>query len=127
EALDGAPGVASARYGGPGLDDAGRVRRLLAAVAGASSRRWRVRCLLALAAPPGEEAPVEGVLEGLLAEPPRGSGGFGYDPIVLVPDLGRTVAELAPAEKNRVSHRARAAAAARPILARWAQLANRRV
>ena len=79
----------------------------------------RFRCLLALAGPGGREALVEGLLEGHLAQAPRGTGGFGYDPVFVVPELGRTVAELAPVEKNRLSHRARAVALARPTLARW--------
>jgi XTP/dITP diphosphohydrolase len=120
EALGGRPATASARYGGPGLRDAERAGRLLATLAGTRDRRARFRCVLALVAPWGEEALVEGVLEGWLTETPRGSGGFGYDPIFLVPELGRTLGELAPTEKDRVSHRGRAVAAARPILARWA-------
>jgi XTP/dITP diphosphohydrolase len=71
-------------------------------------------------APWGEEAVVEGVVEGVLTAAPRGSGGFGYDPIFLVPALGRTFGELSVTEKEQLSHRARAVAAARPILARWA-------
>jgi XTP/dITP diphosphohydrolase len=120
DALEGRPGVASARYGGPGLTDAERVTRLLAEVGTPSARGARFRCALALAAPWGEEAVVEGVVEGVLADRPRGTQGFGYDPIFLVPVLGRTFGELAGAEKDRLSHRARAAAAARPILTRWA-------
>lgn len=119
EALGGRPGVASARYGGLGLTDGERVERLLAEVAGAPSRAARFRCVLALAAPWGEEAVVEGVVEGVLAERPRGAGGFGYDPIFVVPALGRTLAELSPADKHRLSHRGRAVAAARPVLERW--------
>ncbi len=119
EALGGRPGVASARYGGPGLTDGERVERLLADVAGAPSRAARFRCVLALAAPWGEEAVVEGIVEGVLADRPRGAGGFGYDPIFVVPALGRTLAELSPADKHRLSHRGRAVAAARPILERW--------
>ena len=121
DALNGGPGVASARYGGAGLTDTERVERLLAAMAGAPARAARFRCCLALVAPWGVEATVEGVVAGLVTEAPRGAGGFGYDPIFLVPALDRTLAELRPDEKNRVSHRARAAAAARPILERWAQ------
>jgi XTP/dITP diphosphohydrolase len=119
DALGGRPGVASARYGGPGLTDAERVTRLLAAVAGAARRTARFRSLVALWAPWGEERVVEGVVEGVLAEAPRGAGGFGYDPIFVVPELGRTFGELDLAEKQRVSHRARAMAAARPILQAW--------
>jgi XTP/dITP diphosphohydrolase len=121
DALDGHPGVASARYGGPGLTDAERVTRLLAAIRLAPARGARFRCLLALVAPWGEEAVIEGVVEGILVDQPRGTGGFGYDPIFLVPALGRTFGELPAADKDRLSHRARAAAAARPVLARWAE------
>jgi XTP/dITP diphosphohydrolase len=120
DALGGRPGVASARYGGPGLTDAERVTQLLAVLRAVTARRARFRCVLALVAPWGEEAQVEGVVEGVLTDTPRGTHGFGYDPIFLVPALGRTFGELPAAEKDRLSHRARAAAAARPILARWA-------
>ena len=119
-ALDGRPGVASARYGGPGLTDAERTMRLLAELKPASTRAARFRCVIALVAPWGEEALVEGIVEGVLTDRPRGTQGFGYDPIFLVPALGRTFGELTDAEKDRLSHRARAVAAARPILARWA-------
>ena len=120
DALGGRPGVASARYGGPGLTDAERVTRLLAEIRGAPSRGARFRCVLALRAPWGEEGVVEGVVDGVLIDGPRGTRGFGYDPVFLVPALGRTFGELADAEKDRLSHRARAVAAARPILTRWA-------
>jgi XTP/dITP diphosphohydrolase len=120
DALGGGPGVASARYGGPGLTDAERVTRLLEALESAPGRAARFRCVLALVAPWGEEAVVEGLVEGLLTDRPRGPRGFGYDPIFLVPSLGRTFGELSDTEKDRLSHRGRAVAAARPILARWA-------
>lgn len=120
DALGGRPGVASARYGGPGLSDAERVTRLLVEIRIAPSRGARFRCVLALRAPWGEEAVVEGIVEGVLTGGPRGTHGFGYDPIFLVPALGRTFGELSDGEKDRLSHRARAAARARPILARWA-------
>ena len=126
EALGGRPGVASARYGGPGLDDPERVSRLLAELAGAASRVARFRCVLALVAPWGAEAIVEGVVEGVLTEAPRGSGGFGYDPVFLLPEVGRTFAELARGEKHRLSHRGRALVAARPILLAWAEQAGGR-
>jgi XTP/dITP diphosphohydrolase len=124
DALGGRPGVASARYGGPDLTDAERVTRLLAELGPAPARGARFRCVLGLVAPWGEEAVVEGVLEGVLTDRPRGTGGFGYDPIFLLPVLGRTFGELSEAEKARLSHRARAAARARPILARWAARAG---
>jgi len=121
DALAGAPGVQSARYGGPDLSDRERVKRLLEATEGVPDERRtaRFRCVLALTAPWGEEATVEGVVEGRLTRSPGGAGGFGYDPIFWVPEVGRTFAELSPAEKARVSHRARAVDAARPLLERW--------
>ncbi len=119
DALGGAPGVGSARYGGPGLDDAARCARLLAALRGVPPERRtaRFRCVLALVEPGGAEHVVEGVVEGRIAEAPRGEGGFGYDPIFYYPPLGRTFAELGPADKAAVSHRARAARAIRRLLA----------
>lgn len=108
DALGGAPGVRSARFGGPGLDDAGRHRRLLAELGDRADRRARFRCVLVLT--DGDTAvSAEGVLEGEIAREPRGAGGFGYDPVFL-PDCfpGRTLAEVAASEKNRVSHRAEA-------------------
>jgi XTP/dITP diphosphohydrolase len=126
DALGGRPGVASARYGGPGLDDAGRVRQLLAELAGVTTRTARFRSVLALVAPWGAEAVVEGVVEGVLTGAPRGDGGFGYDPIFLVPEVGRTFGELADGEKHRLSHRGRAVARARPILEVWAPEAGER-
>jgi XTP/dITP diphosphohydrolase len=126
DALAGRPGVASARYGGPGLTDAERVQRLLVELAGAATRTARFRSVLALVAPWGAEALVEGVVEGVLTEAPRGGGGFGYDPIFLVPEVGRTFAELTDGEKHRLSHRGRAVALARPILQAWAPEARAR-
>jgi XTP/dITP diphosphohydrolase len=120
DALGGRPGLASARYGGPGLSDAERTRRLLDELGSIAHRSARFRCVLAMIAPWGEEAAVEGTVDGVLTDAPRGTHGFGYDPIFLVPALGRTFGELSGPEKDRLSHRARAAAAARPILARWA-------
>jgi len=123
DGLGGAPGPRSARFGGPGLDDAGRVARLLRELAArpGASRRARFVCVAALATPEGGEAAARGVCEGRIAAAARGSGGFGYDPVFEVdePGLrdGRTMAELAPEEKARVSHRARAVAALRPRLA----------
>jgi XTP/dITP diphosphohydrolase len=125
DALGGRPGIASARYGGAGLSDADRVDRLLAALTSATTRTARFRSVVALVAPWGEEAVVEGVVDGVLTDAPRGSRGFGYDPIFLVPALGRTFGELSDVEKDGLSHRARAVAAARPILARWAARAPR--
>lgn len=116
EALDGAPGVLSARFGGDGLDDAGRVDALLAAVGDARDRAARFRCVLVAIGPGGEEHVAEGTLEGVLADAPRGEEGFGYDPILIPAGRDRTCAELAPAEKDAISHRGAAARALRDTL-----------
>lgn len=118
DALGGAPGLHSARYGGPGLDDAGRIGLLLEALRGVPPERRtaRFRCVIALLAPGGGARFVEGLVEGLIAAAPRGRGGFGYDPVFLYPPLGRTLAELSAEEKAGVSHRSRAVAAARHLL-----------
>ena len=119
DALGGAPGLHSARYGGPGLDDAGRRAALLAALRDVPDdrRTARFRCAIAIVDPRGRESVVEGAVQGMITRAPRGSGGFGYDPLFYYPPLGGTFAELGDAEKSRVSHRARAAALARRILA----------
>lgn len=109
-ALGGAPGVHSARYGGPSLDDAGRVRHLLSEL-GANpgvDRSARFVCLAALARPGEETVVVRGECSGLILESPRGTGGFGYDPVFELEPGGRAMAEVPEAEKNRISHRARA-------------------
>ena len=118
DALDGAPGLYTARFGGPGLDDQGRRELLLERLRGVppARRTARFRCVIALAGPARAEKVVEGVAEGVIAEAPRGSGGFGYDPVFLYPPLGRTFAELSDEEKARVSHRGLALAAARRLL-----------
>jgi XTP/dITP diphosphohydrolase len=121
DALDGRPGVLSARFGGAGLDDKGRNAAMLAALAGVppARRTARYRCLIALCAPGGREAVAEGVAEGLLLEAPRGRGGFGYDPLFYYPPLDATFAEIPPAAKHAVSHRGRAMARARAVLRAW--------
>ena len=118
DALDGAPGVLSARYGGPGLDDAARCARLLAALRDVADdrRAARFRCVIAIVDTHGRETLVEGVVGGTITREPRGAGGFGYDPLFYYPPLGRTFGELDETEKSRVSHRARAAALARRVL-----------
>ena len=111
EGLGGGPGPRSARYGGPGLDDAGRVALLLSELAHRprASRRARFVCAAALALPDGELATAFGTVAGRIAAAPRGGSGFGYDPVFEPDDApGRTLAELPDAEKNRLSHRARA-------------------
>jgi XTP/dITP diphosphohydrolase len=118
DALGGAPGVRSARYGGPGLTDAERVGLLLDSLRGVPGprRTARFRCVIALVDPAGHEHLVQGAVEGVIAEAPRGGGGFGYDPVFYYPPLARTMAELTEAEKALVSHRGRAVAAARRLL-----------
>ena len=120
DALRGRPGVVSARYGGgAGLSDPERCRVMLEEMAGvpAARRGARFRCLIAIVCPQhGRETTVEGVVEGVLLEAPRGGGGFGYDPIFLYPPLGKSFAEIPAEEKNRVSHRAQACWRARQWL-----------
>ena len=116
DALGGAPGVRSARYA-PG-SDADRVQALLGEMEGVpdGQRGAAFRCVLALASPGGDVRTVEGECSGLILRAPRGTAGFGYDPVFLVPALGRTMAELSLEEKGRVSHRARALEALEPLL-----------
>jgi XTP/dITP diphosphohydrolase len=110
DALDGAPGVRSARFAGAGHDDQANNAKLLAALAGvpAARRTARFRCVLVFVDPMGARLVSEGSCEGTILGAPRGTGGFGYDPLFLVAGLGRTMAQLSVDEKNRVSHRARA-------------------
>ncbi len=118
DALGGAPGLHSARWGGAGIDDAGRNALLLERLRGVppAQRTARYRCVIALVDPDGGERVVEGAVEGVIAEAPRGSCGFGYDPVFFYPPFGRTFGEVAPAEKHRVSHRGVAARLARALL-----------
>jgi XTP/dITP diphosphohydrolase len=125
DALDGAPGIRSARFAGPGLDDAGRNAALLAALRDVpdARRRARYRCVVAVVDPAVADAGVrevvvEGAAEGVLLREPRGTGGFGYDPLFFYPPLGRTFAELTPEVKAGVSHRGIALARAREALRR---------
>lgn len=121
DALGGEPGVHSARYGAPAAEtDEERYWLLLQRLAtvAAEDRTARFRCVVALAWPDGDVHTTKGTCEGMIAQTPRGSHGFGYDPVFLVADTGyeQTMAELEPEVKNRVSHRARAAQQARQIL-----------
>lgn len=125
DALGGAPGVRSARYGGPGLDDAGRYRHLLDALRDAPQpRRARFRCCLVAQAPDGRTCSAEGACEGEIALAPAGEGGFGYDPVFFLPAHDCTMAQLAPETKNDLSHRAAALRALRaPLLRTFPELA----
>jgi XTP/dITP diphosphohydrolase len=123
DALQGAPGIYTARYAGPGASDADRYRKLLAELGDLplERRTARFRCAVALAYPDGatngrEVDVAEGTCEGVIAFAPRGEHGFGYDPVFYLPEHGRTMAELPAAVKNRISHRARAVQAARGML-----------
>ena len=109
-ALGGRPGPRSARFGGGDLDDAGRVEKLLAdlAATGERDRSARFVCVAALAFPGGEVITARGECPGWILDVPQGGGGFGYDPIFEVERGGRSMAEIPPTEKNRISHRARA-------------------
>ena len=121
DALGGAPGIYSARYGGPHLDDAGRYQHLLAQLEPypePAQRRARFRCVLCAASPDGRQCQAEGTCEGLIAPVPAGTNGFGYDPVFLVPAYAKTMAQLDLKTKNRLSHRAQALTAVRPLLAR---------
>jgi XTP/dITP diphosphohydrolase len=113
-ALADAPGVRSARYAGEAAGDEANLRKLLDDMAGERDRRAAYVCVLALVEPDGSERLFEGRCEGRLADVPRGTGGFGYDPAFVPDDLGgpeRTMAEIAPDEKDAISHRGRAARA----------------
>ena len=107
EALSGAPGVYSARFAGPGADDAANNAKLLAELHAfpASARAAHYVCVIALARGRRILAVTEGRVDGIILDAPRGSGGFGYDPLFLYPPLGRSFAELTPEHKFDVSHR----------------------
>ncbi|MBD1381163.1 XTP/dITP diphosphatase [Metabacillus arenae] len=110
EYLGGKPGVYSARYAGEQKDDAKNIQKVLQELKGVphEERSARFHCALAIAAPGQETITVEGTVEGIIAEKPEGMGGFGYDPIFIVKDKGKTMAQLTKEEKNKISHRANA-------------------
>ena len=117
EALGGAPGVHSARYAGPECSTPANNALLLKNLKGVTDRRAAFVCAVALVDPEGREHVVEGRCPGVVSEAPSGAGGFGYDPLFVPDGFAKSFAELAPAEKNAISHRGRALAAARAILA----------
>jgi len=118
DALGGAPGVHSARYAGPGASDRDRYLKLLAALCDVPDpeRSARFRCVIAIVWTDGTHSTVDGTCEGMIARKPRGDRGFGYDPIFYLSERGVTMAMLPPEIKNQISHRARAAEAAREII-----------
>lgn len=118
DALGGEPGVQSARFGGLEAGDRGRIAKLLELMKGipTAERGAQFRCAIAVSTPQGEVHTSEGVCRGQIAHEPRGTHGFGYDPIFYIPGLRMTLAEAKPEIKNRISHRARAVEAIKPVL-----------
>ena len=116
DTLNGAPGVYSARYGGPGLDDAGRYKLLLENMRGQLDRRCKFVSAICCCFPNGDRVEARGECAGTLAYAPKGEDGFGYDPVFFVPGLKKTFAELSPEEKNAISHRGNALKAFREKL-----------
>jgi len=118
DCLDGAPGVLSSRFAGEDKNDEANNKKLLELMSGvpAKLRTARFKCVMAVAVPDGWVYTAEGACEGIIAEEPRGHGGFGYDPLFYLPDYGRTMAELDLEIKNKISHRFRALAGALDIL-----------
>lgn len=118
DALQGQPGLYSARFAGEGVSYADNRRKLLSLlkVIPPSGRTARFRCVMVLAMPSGETRTVEGVVEGSITLEEQGEEGFGYDPVFYLPEFGKTLAQLTMAEKNRVSHRGRALEQIREIL-----------
>lgn len=107
-ALNGAPGVQSARYGGPQASDAQRCRKLLAAMQNHTDRSAAFECVISIAMPSGPALTYAGRCDGTITFAPVGNNGFGYDPVFFYPPLNKTFAQLTLNEKNRVSHRAKA-------------------
>jgi len=109
EILGGAPGVRSARFAGPNSGDEANVRKLLKIMRSARNRKAKFRCVLALAKPTGEVLTVDGFMEGEIGKTPMGEGGFGYDPVFYLSGRNLTAAMISFEEKQRISHRAKAA------------------
>ena len=118
DALGGEPGVRSSRYAGDNAGDAERVSFLLNKLRDIPQdrRQARFRCVIAIAQPGRPTQTAEGTCQGFIALEPKGDNGFGYDPVFFLPEYGKTIAELPPEIKNRISHRGRAARNARRLL-----------
>ena len=108
ESLDGAPGVYSARYAGETATDKQRCEKLLREMKGKTNRKAAFECVISIAVPSGPALTYEARCEGLIAEGPHGSNGFGYDPVFFFPPLKKTFAELTRTDKSRISHRGKA-------------------
>ena len=108
EALDGAPGIHSARYAGSDASDMDKIQKLLGELEGVKNRRAKFVCVMAMVFPDGEELTASGEVSGSITTQIKGEGGFGYDPIFYADELKKTFAEAGEDEKNRVSHRSRA-------------------
>ena len=108
DALNGGPGVYSARYGGEGLDDRGRYMLLLQTMRGQTTRAAHFTCAIACAFPNGDTITAEGQAPGTIAFAPMGDNGFGYDPVFFVPEKAKTFAQLTQEEKAEISHRGKA-------------------
>ena len=119
DALNGAPGVYSARYGGEGLDDAGRCRLLLDSLRGLADRRAHFETVICCAFPNGEWIAAQGRCDGTIAFAPMGTNGFGYDPIFFVTSKTKTFAQLTAEEKAAISHRGNALRAFKEKLAAY--------
>lgn len=125
DALNGEPGVHSARYGQLGWNDRERFQFLLEKLRGIplEKRTARFRCAMALYNPKsGRLCQTDGIVEGIILNQPRGVNGFGYDPVFFIPELGKTMAELTAADKNRFSHRARAVEKMKPKLKQFLEI-----
>ncbi len=121
DALNGAPGIYSARFAGVDTPYEERFPLIFERLHGVpvAQRSARFRCVITIAEPSGYHESVEGSIEGIITDVPRGANGFGYDPIFLVPELGKTTAEMPPEQKHQISHRGRAARKARTLLENW--------
>ena len=108
EALNGEPGVKSARYAGKNATDKENIEKLLREMEGKSDRRAAFQCVISIAVPSGPALTYEGHCEGEITNKPKGTSGFGYDPIFYYPDYNKTFAEISSEQKNRVSHRGKA-------------------
>ncbi len=113
EALDGAPGVYSARYAGENATDEDNCQKLLKEMEGVTNRKAAFKCVLSIAVPSGPALTYEGSCEGTILEEKRGESGFGYDPLFYFEEFGKSFAECNSEEKNKVSHRGKALAEVR--------------